>query len=96
MPQPCWGRPCPRWETTVGRAGAVPLEMIDVDPDRPDVPVGDVSAAGGNYAFLAVKAGVDLALAGRVDAIVTAPLKQGGPEQGRARLMPAIPTCWRT
>jgi len=70
------GATLPAVETTVGRAGAVPLEMIDVDPDRPDVPVGDVSAAGGNYAFLAVKAGVDLALAGRVDAIVTAPLNK--------------------
>lgn len=75
------GHTLPAAESTLGRSagsrdGEAPLALVDVDPQTPEVPVGQVSAAGGHYAFLAVKAGVDLALAGQVDAIVTAPLNK--------------------
>ena len=49
--------------------------MVPVgDDDAP--PLGQVTAAGGRFAYLAVERAVELALDGRVDGIVTAPLNK--------------------
>ena len=45
-------------------------------PDANDVPVGQVDARGGQAAFDALIAAASLALAGRIEAIVTAPLSK--------------------
>lgn len=50
------------------------LDLHDVDPD--DCPVGEVSAAGGRAAVEAVFRACDLAMAGEVDAMATAPLNK--------------------
>ena len=54
-----------------GRAAIVP-----VAEECPVPPLGAVSAAGGDCAFLAIERAVELALAGHVDGIVTAPLNK--------------------
>ena len=50
------------------------LDLHDVDPN--DCPVGEVSAAGGRAAVDAVFRACDLAMAGKVDAMATAPLNK--------------------
>ena len=53
------------------------LPLIDLGNALPeDCPVGEVSAAGGKAAVAYVERACDLALAGEVDAIVTAPLNK--------------------
>ena len=53
------------------------LALIDLQNARPeDCPVGEVSAAAGKAAVEYVEKACDLALAGEVDAIVTAPLNK--------------------
>jgi 4-hydroxythreonine-4-phosphate dehydrogenase len=51
-------------------------EAIDVGPVDAPVPVGQVCAAGGEWAFRAVERAVRLAQAGQAHAIVTAPLSK--------------------
>jgi len=51
-----------------------PLKMIDVGPVNGPMPVGQVSAAGGTWSYLAVERAVRMTQAGEIDAIVTAPL----------------------
>lgn len=50
--------------------------VIAIDPDQATPPVGEVSAGAGHFAFRAIAMAVDLALAGAVDGIVTAPLNK--------------------
>ena len=52
------------------------LAVLDVVPDAASVPWGEVSAEGGRQALAAIDAACDLALAGRVDGIVTAPISK--------------------
>jgi len=70
------------------------LTLIDLQNARPeDCPVGEVSAAGGKAALAYVERACDLALAGEVDAIVTAPLNKesinlaGFPYPGHTELL---------
>jgi 4-hydroxythreonine-4-phosphate dehydrogenase len=51
-----------------------PFHMIDVGPVDGRLTDGEVSAAGGEWSYLAVAKAVELAQAGKSDAIVTAPL----------------------
>jgi 4-hydroxythreonine-4-phosphate dehydrogenase len=51
-------------------------EAIDVGPVDAPVPVGQVCAAGGEWAFRAVERAVQMAQAGQAHAIVTAPLSK--------------------
>ncbi len=51
-----------------------PLSMVDVGPVDGPMPIGQVSAAAGKWSYLAVERAVQETLAGRIDAIVTAPL----------------------
>jgi len=51
-----------------------PLSMVDVGPVTGPMPVGQVSAAAGQWSYLAVECAVQQTLAGEIDAIVTAPL----------------------
>jgi 4-hydroxythreonine-4-phosphate dehydrogenase len=50
------------------------LRMIDVGPVDGPLETGRISAAGGQWSYLAVERAVRLALSGEADAIVTAPL----------------------
>ncbi len=50
--------------------------VLQAGTEDPLVELGKVSAEGGRFAFLAVEQGVTLAMAGRIDAIVTAPLNK--------------------
>ncbi len=50
--------------------------VVGIDPDIDAPQVGIVSAAAGRFAFRAIEVAVDLALAGAVDGIVTAPLNK--------------------
>ena len=52
------------------------IALMDVDPERPDVPLGEVSEAGGRYSFLAIEKAVDWAQRGIINAMVTAPLNK--------------------
>jgi len=55
---------------------AAPLSLLAADVERAPLRTGEVSAEGGRFAYLAVERAVELALAGKVDAIVTAPLNK--------------------
>ena len=55
------------------RPGQIPV-LASGSPEAADVPAGAIDARGGQAAYDAVVAGARLALAGTVDAIVTAPL----------------------
>jgi 4-hydroxythreonine-4-phosphate dehydrogenase len=63
--------------------------VSDVDPP----PYGEVSAAGGELAVAAVRAATEAALAGRIDAVATAPLNKasmrqaGYPHDGHTELL---------
>jgi 4-hydroxythreonine-4-phosphate dehydrogenase len=52
------------------------LGFLPAGEEREPVKVGEVSAEAGRFAYLAIKRAVALALAGKVDAIVTAPLNK--------------------
>jgi len=51
-------------------------DCLDLELGLPDLPYGEVSVAGGEAAFQCVKAATELALAGEVQAICTAPLNK--------------------
>ena len=57
-------------------AGPQPLSLAAVGDDTTQVPMGEVSAAAGEFAYLAVERAVRLAVAGQIGAIVTAPLNK--------------------
>ena len=52
------------------------LAFLQAGPEGEPIAPGRLSADGGRFAYLAVERGVRLALAGRVDGIVTAPLNK--------------------
>ncbi len=52
------------------------LAMLQAGPEGEPIRPGVLSADGGRFAFLAVDAGVRLAMAGRIGGIVTAPLNK--------------------
>jgi 4-phospho-D-threonate 3-dehydrogenase / 4-phospho-D-erythronate 3-dehydrogenase len=56
--------------------GLSPYKVTDVGPVDQPVVMGRVSAAGGEWAYRAVKEAVQSVLAGKADAIVTAPLSK--------------------
>jgi 4-hydroxythreonine-4-phosphate dehydrogenase len=55
---------------------SLPLTMIDVGPVAGEVVTGNISAVGGEWAYLAVKRAAEMVQAGEADAIVTAPLSK--------------------
>ncbi len=60
----------------IGRGGAA-LSVLQPGPDLPeDLPVGRVDARSGASAYASVQKAIDLAIAGEVRAIVTAPLNK--------------------
>ena len=69
------------------------LRMIDVGPVKGTLRTGEISAAGGEWSFLAVQRAVQMCLAGQADAIVTAPLSKealnlaGHPFAGHTELL---------
>jgi len=67
-------RPVERPETGRYRLGEVDCLDLPVVPD--DLPFGKLSAAAGDAAYVFVQRAVELAMAGRVDAICTAPLNK--------------------
>jgi 4-phospho-D-threonate 3-dehydrogenase / 4-phospho-D-erythronate 3-dehydrogenase len=52
------------------------LALLPAGDEQAHLPVGEVSAEGGRFAYLAVELGTRLALARRLDGIVTAPLNK--------------------
>ena len=52
------------------------VAMESVGDDAAIVPLGQVSALGGDFAYRAVERGVELAMAGKIAGIVTAPLNK--------------------
>jgi 4-hydroxythreonine-4-phosphate dehydrogenase len=52
------------------------LAFLPAGEEREPVPLGRISPEAGRFAYLAVEQAVALALAGRIDAIVTAPLNK--------------------
>jgi 4-hydroxythreonine-4-phosphate dehydrogenase len=69
------------------------LEMVDVGPVPGDLRTGEVSAAGGEWAYRAVQRAVEMCRADNADAIVTAPLSKealnlaGHPFAGHTELL---------
>jgi 4-hydroxythreonine-4-phosphate dehydrogenase len=63
-----------RPEDARGEAGTI--DVIDLALLPPDLPWGELSAAAGEAAFQYVKVAAELAMAGRVQAICTAPLNK--------------------
>jgi 4-phospho-D-threonate 3-dehydrogenase / 4-phospho-D-erythronate 3-dehydrogenase len=53
-----------------------PLALLPAGEEQAPIPLGAVSAEAGRFAYLAIERAVVLALAGRIDAIVTAPLNK--------------------
>jgi 4-hydroxythreonine-4-phosphate dehydrogenase len=53
-----------------------PLGFVAAGEERVPVRFGEIGPEAGRFAYLAVERAVDLALAGRIDAIVTAPLNK--------------------
>jgi 4-hydroxythreonine-4-phosphate dehydrogenase len=66
----------PSFEVVEEAAEWPALALLPAGEERGPVPPGEISAEGGRFAYLAVESGVRLALAHRVDAIVTAPLNK--------------------
>jgi len=60
--------------TAVGQGPA--LAFLAAGEERAPIALGEVTAEAGRFAYLAVARAVDLAQAGRIDAIVTAPLNK--------------------
>ena len=60
----------------VGTTDSPGLAQLPVGDDSAIVPLGAVSALGGDFAYRAVARGVELAQAGQIAAIVTAPLNK--------------------
>jgi 4-hydroxythreonine-4-phosphate dehydrogenase len=58
------------------RRFAPALDLIEATPAQGPVRFGETSAEAGRQAFHAIKRGVELALAGEIDAIVTAPISK--------------------
>jgi len=52
------------------------IALVSVGDDAAVVPQGQVSALGGDFAYRAVERGVELAMAGKIAGIVTAPLNK--------------------
>lgn len=70
---------CPGWMEVVARRLGLNtglLEVVPVTEVPEDLPVGQVSAAGGEAAFQAVYRAAQDAMAGKVRAVVTAPLSK--------------------
>ena len=70
---------CPGWMEAVARRLGLNtglLEVVPVTEVPEDLPVGQVSAAGGEAAFRAVHRAAQDAMAGKVRAVVTAPLSK--------------------
>ena len=63
-------------EQALGLTDAGPYEMIDVGPVEAPIVTGQVSAAGGEWAYRAVERAARRVQAGEADAIVTAPLSK--------------------
>jgi 4-phospho-D-threonate 3-dehydrogenase / 4-phospho-D-erythronate 3-dehydrogenase len=57
-------------------SSAAPVAQLPVGDPGLAVPLGQVSAAAGHFAYLAVEKGVELARAGQIAGIVTAPLNK--------------------
>lgn len=60
----------------VGTADSPGVAQLPVGDDSAIVPLGAVSALGGDFAYRAVARGVEMAQAGQIAAIVTAPLNK--------------------
>lgn len=76
-----WLQLSPRYESVTdpaaGRYAAGTVPLLDLSNAQPqEIPVGQVSAAAGRAAVEYVNRACDLALAGQVEAIVTAPLNK--------------------
>ncbi len=70
---------CPGWMEAVARRLGLNTGLLEVVPATEvpeDLPVGQVSAAGGEAAFQAVYRAAQDAMAGKVRAVVTAPLSK--------------------
>src|ERR1700753_1064983 len=52
------------------------VALVSVGDDGAVVPQGQVSALGGDFAYRAVERGVEMAMAGKIAGIVTAPLNK--------------------
>lgn len=65
--------PMPRSD---GSATLPPLAILAAGAEREAITTGQMSAEGGRFAYLAVERAVRMAQAGRIDAIVTAPLNK--------------------
>lgn len=63
-------------EIPVGDANSPGIAQVPVGDEQAVVPLGQVSALGGDFAYRAVARGVELAMAGKIAAIVTAPLNK--------------------
>lgn len=63
-------------EQQLGFGDVPPYEMIDVGPVDAPLVTGQVSAAGGEWAYRAVAAATERTQSGQADAIVTAPLSK--------------------
>jgi 4-phospho-D-threonate 3-dehydrogenase / 4-phospho-D-erythronate 3-dehydrogenase len=80
-------------ERQLGLTDAAPYEVIDVGPVAEPVVVGQVSAAGGEWAYRAVARACERVQADLADAIVTAPLSKealhlaGYPFEGHTELL---------
>jgi 4-hydroxythreonine-4-phosphate dehydrogenase len=58
------------------------VDCLDLDLLSPNLPFGEVSAEAGNAAYRYVERAVKLAMAGRIDAICTAPLNKEAMQKG--------------
>ena len=80
-------------EQALGLADAPPYEMVDVGPVDAPIVTGQVSAAGGEWAYRAVARAVERVQAGLAHAILTAPLSKealhmaGHPFEGHTELL---------
>ena len=73
---PLWVTAASRASEAIGRDPSV-LTVLQPGPDLPaNLPIGAVDARSGAAAYACVQAAIDLALAGEVRAIVTAPLNK--------------------
>jgi len=71
------------------------VDCIDLPLIPDDLPFGKLSAKAGDAAYRFVELAVELAQAGRIDAICTAPLNKEALHAAGTR-SPGTPRCWRS
>lgn len=75
------------------------IDLLEIDNVKEEIPFGVICAAAGQAAFDYIKASIDLAMAGKIDGVVTAPIQKeavhqaGIPYIGHTEMYTGLTNC---